>query len=52
MFTCILHYLNAQVHIGPSKRSVCEVSHTYLLGCLRYGEKHAIYILISCGYVL
>ena len=29
---------------------VCEVSHTYLLGCLRYGEKHAMYILISCGY--
>ena len=23
---------------------VCELSHTYLLGCLRYEEKHAKYI--------
>ena len=29
---------------------VCEVLHTCLLGYLRYGEKHAMYILISCGY--
>ena len=29
-----------------------EVSHTYLLLCLRYGEKHTKYILISCGCML
>ena len=30
----------------------CQVSHTYILGCLRYGENHAKYILISCGCIL
>ena len=32
--------------------SVCEVSNTNLLGCLRYKEKHGKDILISCGCVL
>ena len=41
-------HLNTQVH---QNADVCgEVSHTYLLGCLRYGEKHGIYIVISCRY--
>ena len=40
MHKCTLGYQN--VGVG-------EVSHTYLLRCLRYGEKHAIYILIGCG---
>ena len=40
-------YEQAQ-HIGPSKS---KVSHIYLLGCLKYGEKHAKYILIGCGCI-
>ena len=43
--------LNTQVHIEPLKR-ICEVSHTYQLGCLRYREKHANYILFSCRCTL
>ena len=42
-------YMNTQVH---QNIGVCEVSHTYLLGCLRYGEKHTKYILVSCGCML
>ena len=44
-------YEQAQ-HIGPSKSKFLAFSYTYLLGCLRYGEKHAKYILISCGCML
>ena len=29
-----------------------EISHNYLLGCLRYGEKHGKHILISCACML
>ena len=38
--------------MGHQNVGVCDVSHTYVLGCLRYGEKHAKYILISCGCML
>ena len=47
-YVVVYQHLNTQVHIGPSKR---EVSHTYLLGYLKYGEKHAKYILSSCGCI-
>ena len=38
LFTCNVHCLkHTQVDIGPHQwRGVCEVSHTYLLGCLTY----------------
>ena len=32
--------------------AVCEISDTYLVMCLGYGEKHGKDILISCGRVL
>ena len=35
--------------LGHQNIGVCE---GYLLGCLRYREKHAKYILISCGCLL
>ena len=38
--------------LGHQNVGFCEVSYTYLLRCLRYGEKHAKYILISCGCML
>ena len=38
--------------LGHQNVGVCEVSHTYLLGSLRYGDKYVIYILISCGHML
>ena len=47
VYYILYQHLNTQVHQNVG---VCEVSHTYLLGCLRYGEKHVKYILISCGY--
>ena len=48
VYYIVYQHLNTQVHQNVG---VCgEVLHTYLLRCLRYGEKHAIYILISCGY--
>ena len=47
VYYIVYQHLNTQVH---QNIGVCEVLHTYLLGCLRYGEKHAIYIIISCGY--
>ena len=28
------------MHFGHQSLGVCEVSYTYLLGCLRYREKH------------
>ena len=38
--------------LGHQSLSVCEVSGTYLLGCLRDTAKHGKDILISCGCVL
>ena len=49
VYYIVYQHLNTQVH---QNIGVCEVSHIYLLGCLRYGEKHVIYILNSCGYML
>ena len=44
--------MNQHNTLGHQKVGFCEVSHTYLLGCLKYGEKHAKYILIRCGCML
>ena len=41
--------MNKNNILGHQKVGFCKVSHTYLLGSLRYKEKHAKYILISCG---
>ena len=49
MFTNILTH---ECTLDHQNISVCEVSDTYLLGCLRYTEKHRKDILISCGCVL
>ena len=32
---------NTKCTLGHQNVGVCEVSHAYLLGCLRYGERHA-----------
>ena len=44
---CCLHvnyivykHLNTECAFGHQSLGVCEVSYTYLLGCLRYQEKH------------
>ena len=52
---CCLHVSYIVYNTGVDNGShqclgVCEVSHTYLLGCLRYLEKQ-IYCFISCGYL-
>ena len=44
--------MNKNNILGHQKVGFCKVSHTYLLGSLRYKEKHAKYILISCGCML
>ena len=49
MFTDILTH---GCTLGHQSLCVCEVSDTYLLGCLRYREKYGEDILISCGSVL
>ena len=49
VFTNILKH---ECTLDHQSISVCEVSDTYLLGCLRYTEKHGKDILISCGCVL
>ena len=44
LFTCKLHCLQTLEHyectLGNQSLGICEVSYTYLLGCLRYQEKH------------
>ena len=49
LFIRKLHCLQIFEHMNQSL-GVCEVS--YLLGCLRYREKHVKDILISCGCML
>ena len=51
LFTCKLHCLQTFEHMnctfGHQSLGVCEVSYTYLLGCLRYREKHAkMYVVV------
>ena len=38
--------------LGHQSLRVCEVSYTYLQGCLRYSEKHGKDLIISCGCLL
>ena len=49
VFTKILTH---EYTLDHQSLSVCEVSDKYLLGCLRYTEKHRKDILIICGCLL
>ena len=47
-----INILTHECTMDHQSLSICEVSDTYLLGCLRYTEKHGKDILISYGCVL
>ena len=54
---CCLHvkYIvyNTREDNGPHKcLGVCKVSHMYLLGCLRYLEKHKFIVSLAVGVCL
>ena len=47
LFTRKVHCLQTLEHMSALLAinvGVCEVSYTYLLGCLRYGEKHVKHV--------
>ena len=57
LFICKLHCLQTFEHmsvLGHQSVCVCEVSYTYLLGCLRYREKHVkdVCCLQTCNSVV
>ena len=50
--TVFTNNLTHKCTLGRQSLCVCEVSDTYVLGCLRYTEKYGKHILISCGCVV
>ena len=55
VYTEIAAFTNILTHectLGHQSLSVCVISDTYPLGCLRYTAKYGKDILISCGCVL